>query len=500
MKQIKKLFAVCYRFYSAIMGMFIFRSIKSGIENVYFFLKFGHLGDVVRSLSAISLYKQYLLSQDIKIKKIIVIIASNQKGLVKINPEINETIVLSKKKIKYLRRFAESKWNHYHLFTDSYGPFHTSEVYKIPYEYVKNNLEYFRINDIVNGQFANDSLAYVKEKEINPEKTLILVPYAGSSSSLPFECLDPLIKHYQNLGFRVFTNAGLSESPLLGTEPLTEPANVVFGIINMGATVIGVQSGFMDSCEWLNLTHKRIKIFWINTEHDKEYLHNYNYSLERHVERRGSGVTVVVSDEEQKKILCDEIKNLGRYYLKGTIQKKLISTDWRNKFACLYTFLDFNQYVEEICKFNHLVLIMSSTGSASLNKGFAAKYLLHINQIKDNYNFLAVYDTDNGLVEALSSEDLVHGLTYLGTIEDNQNIDPELDYPTENWLYVYSNAKDKLGYSKASIVINGEEYSSNQEGLNVVVYSKEYCAVIDCFSVNFHNSITNNIIRANIKN
>lgn len=493
-----KYLALCvYRLYAVFCGKIIFKKIKPKVHD-YYFLKFGHLGDIVRTLPTISLFKHYTQSQSVNIDKIIVIISFNQSGLVKINSEIDDIIILPKKKIKYLKRFAESKWNHYHLYSDSYGPFHVSEVYKIPYEYVKKNLEYFRILDTVNNQFANDALEYVKESGINPEKTLILAPYAGSSSSLPYDILNPIIYFYQKKGFRVFTNAGLSEKPLNGTELLSESANIVFGVISMGATVIGVQSGFMDSCEWLNLTHKRIKIFYIDTEHDKEYLHNYSYSMERHIERRGSAVTIVVSNEEQKRALCGEIESFGLYYLKGAIQRKFAESDWTEQNSSFCYECNINEYISKIAKLKNYVIVISSTGGYLLSETFVSKDSLCLEEFDNNHNFLAVYDTDTGLIEVATSDDLAHGQSYLGTIVDCHRLmhdNNNFQYPLDNWLYVYSNAKDKLGYSKASIVINGEDYSPNQEGLNFVIYSKTFGCVIDSFSVNFEKSFTNNIFR-----
>lgn len=498
----KKTLIYIYRIYSCLRGKIVFmKIIYKGDKNDYYFLKFGHLGDVVRTLPTISLFKHYVQLQNDTVDKIIVIISSNQSGLVKINPEIDEKIILSKKQIMYLRRFAESKWNHYYLYSDSYGPFHVSEVYKIPYEYVKKNLEYFRISEAVNTLFADDALEYVKEKEINPEKTLILAPYAGSSSSLPYDILNPIIISYKKMGFRVFTNAGLSEKPLNGTELLSEPANIVFGIISMGATVIGVQSGFMDSCEWLNLTHKRIKVFFIDTEQDKEYLHNYSYSLERHIERRGSAVTIVVSNEEQKRLLCGEIESLGLYYLKGAIQRESAISYLTDKNSSFCYESNINEYIPKIVKCKNYLIIISSTGGNLLSENFVSKDSLSLEEFDNNQNFLAVYDTDTGLVEVAASDDLAHGQSYLGTIVDCYRLMHDsknnFQYPLDNWLYVYSNAKDKLGYSKASIVINGEEYSPNQEGLNIVIYSKELGCVVDIFSVNFDKDFTNNIFRDN---
>ena len=489
-----------YRIYAVIRGRKVFSRIKQ--EKIdYYFLKFGHLGDVVRSLPAISMFKYFLETQGIIFGKLIVIVPQNQAGLIKINNDIDEMIVLSKKSIKYLRRFAESKLNHFHLYSDAYGPYHVSEEYKIPYEFVKNNLEYFRIPETVNKQFEDDAYSFAIENGIQPEKTVILAPYAGSSSSLPYGLLDQVVTFYKRLGFRVFTNAGLSEKPLVDTELLSEPANIVFGIISMGATVIGVQSGFMDSCEWLNLTHKRIKVFYIDSEHDKEYLDNYCYSLERHIERRGSAVTIVVSNEEQKRVLCEEIESLGMYYMKGTIQKDFTLTEWTNNNIPFYSERNINEYIPKIAKYKNIVIIISSTGGKSLSENFVSKNSLNLDEFDNNDNYLAVYDTDTGVIEVADSNDLAHGQSYLGTIVDCHRLihekDNNLHYPMDNWLYVYSNAKDKLGYSKASIVINGEEYSSNQDGLNIVIYSKQLGRVVDSFSVNFETDLTHNIFRVN---
>ena len=89
-------------------------------------------------------------------------------------------------------------------------------------------------------------------------------------------------------------------------------------------------------------------------------------------------------------------------------------------------------------------------------------------------------------------------ILYQGTFSDmkaDEEIFKQMDIPTDNLCYVSSHAMGKNKYTKCAIVINGENYAFNKRGLNIVVYSKALCCVIDSVYVDLWADATLSVRR-----
>lgn len=456
------------------------------------------LGDITRTIPAVSVSKLYHKQYSVGEHRHIVMVEERYKDLIRSYVDVDGIICLDKKELLFWQDYAQKKISNFEV-PNMYGPRdiakRTLKACGIPESFIEQNQEYLRIPDGVREASLTKANKYLGQKNLEIDKVVIFVPCAGSSSAIDYENLNKVVNFYKELGYSVFTNAGYGEKLIEGTEIISEAADVVYALVQMGATIIGVQCGLMDGCEWMKFAAKRIKVSVLKTENDFVFYYNRKHTLERRIERRTTGAVIAVSKKDDAKQLSDDIIELSCYYLKGNIQKKCISNIRTTYYEYLRDMDKLSQYLKYLRDANDIVVLIASTGFKVTDE-FEKVSLgeLGITDIKGNENYLAVFDTEQGLLHEMRSNDLVNGEDYVFSIQDAEDYKQKwynhckdkllkLRFPNETWGYIYSNAEDKIGYSRANIVLNGNEYSTNGEGLNFVIYSKTDACVIDCFYV-----------------
>lgn len=115
--------------------------------------------------------------------------------------------------------------------------------------------------------------SYIARENFNIEKSIILCPYAQSSSSASYDYFNNFIDVLNEKGFVVYTNIANNDEVLPKTKPLSVSIDVLACLAKYGVRVIGVQSGVMDVLSKItpqNLT----TIFIIKTDNDRQYAQN----------------------------------------------------------------------------------------------------------------------------------------------------------------------------------------------------------------------------------
>ena len=106
---------------------------------VHYFIKNKHLGDAVRTMPAISLFKHYKQSDGAEVK-IVVLTRENLVGLVRCCNEVNEIRVLSKKELDRLQWYATNKNNSFQIHPDASTLEEEVAIYEIP-DFFANKIE-----------------------------------------------------------------------------------------------------------------------------------------------------------------------------------------------------------------------------------------------------------------------------------------------------------------------------------------------------------------------
>lgn len=133
--------------------------------------------------------------------------------------------------------FDETVWVKYILHNCSYMAYETA----VPRHYF-NDRSSMQINDKLNEEVDN----YIKEIELNIEKSVILCPAAQSSGILTNELWEDLVLHINQQGYKVYTNVHGEEKPIKGTEGLDVSLDKIITMAKKGVRIIGVQSGLLD--------------------------------------------------------------------------------------------------------------------------------------------------------------------------------------------------------------------------------------------------------------
>lgn len=101
--------------------------------------------------------------------------------------------------------------------------------------------------------------------------------------------LDSIADLYKSCGYRVFSNVfGDSQMAVKGTETISLPADVLLSVIRRGVSVIGVQCGLLDACEWMHLTNKIIKVYLLETEKDEYHYSNRTNTPDQKIEKKNT--------------------------------------------------------------------------------------------------------------------------------------------------------------------------------------------------------------------
>lgn len=279
-----------------------------------YFIKHKHLGDIVRTLPVISLFKEcYPLEGN---GRIVVLTTENKAGLMEMNADIDEVRILPEAVLKDFEKLCKEGGNPDNLFRDHYSAPEICPIYKLTQEDCDKHPDLLEIPDHIGGISEKKAKVYLRENGLDPSKTLLLVPYSGSASSIDPARLEPVIDLYRSSGYRVLTNVfGDGEKAAEGTESFSLPADVMFSAIRQGMTVIGVQCGLLDVCEWMHLTDKMIKIFMLKTKQDRFYYSNRAKNPDQKIEKKEWGYSVAVSTDQDYRDLRDQLVTMGRALL-----------------------------------------------------------------------------------------------------------------------------------------------------------------------------------------
>lgn len=229
------------------------------------------------------------------------------------NPDIDEVRILPAHNLKELQDYCLERGDATRLFRDSYHPFELIPIYHLPMEYFDENPELWKIPESLGEESLAKAKEFLSKEGIDPRKPVLLIPYAATSSSLGPDMLKPVADHYVASGYRVLTNVfGDGQQEVEGTEPVSLPADVLLSVIQHGVTVVGVQCGLLDTCEWMHLTDRIIKVFLLETKKDKFYYSNRTKNTDQKIEEKDWGYTIAVSSEQDYLDLSDNIIRLGK--------------------------------------------------------------------------------------------------------------------------------------------------------------------------------------------
>lgn len=298
-----------FRKLGVIVGLPLVDKILVKDSNIHYFIKNKHLGDTVRTIQVISLFKHYKEDEGKKIKTV-VLTRKNLVGLVKCCKDVDEVRVLSPKELKYIQWFAMNTNNAYQIHPNASTAEEEISLCSIPDSYWKNNLNLLEIPHSLLKESVDYAERYIKDHAINIENTIILAPYAGSSSSVNIKQLSKLANHYKNKNYCVLTNAAPNQEVVEFTDRVFLLPDQLLGLVTKGPIVVGVQSGFMDICEWMDLSHKLVKIHVLKNSMDFAY---YNKKVSpgcERVQKFRNGISIYVSNTDEEEKLSDDLINL----------------------------------------------------------------------------------------------------------------------------------------------------------------------------------------------
>ncbi len=477
---------------------------------VHYFIKGTHLGDNTRSFQFISYFKSYhTLKKSFPINKTVLLTTANYADFAKAYRDIDEIMILPKDELLMLNEFALSGIGNFNLYADtfrlikSWGTPNICEIYKIPEDYVFSNPELYRFPEKLSDISVDSAKRIFKENDIDPKRTVIIFPYAQTSTDLSPNLFSEVVEFYKKQDFVVFTNVGLNEQELPGTRSLNVPADVVLAMGSMGCIMIGVQSGMMDSLEWLNINFRFLFISPLNNfENVRMFLNKYKlpmaaplpHSLEQRIEPRKGGIFVAASNESEFKRLPEDIIEQSKYFIKGNLQRCRFTQDSLD--LSIYGAKNLNDYISEAVGLEDVVFFISVCDSA--NKWwtkFESRKLLGLQTDLSTVwrlSYVAVVDLQEKIcLEKVDNKWTGTNIQYVSKDTDSSDNsmsgeDLKAEYgklPKDNYCYLYSCGMDKQRFTESNIIINGEDYSLNWRGLNIVLYSKRHGYVIDSINV-----------------
>ena len=247
-------------------------------EETHYLLLNKHLGDIFRILQYAVLVRNYysgdepyhlaeewgtLFPKNLRIKKLVVITTPVGSGLCKLFTVVDDVIVLSKEALYDLGVYSKSALCvHKNLHRDEegmngdrIGTQYKTTVFKVESYYwywnaptkIPNKKELLKKARRVSEDSMQAARKVLDRYRTVPEKTIILCPYAQSSSMVPHQYWEKAIKQLSEDGYQVFTNGVEKEQPLWGTLRLTVPIDTVIALGAMGCMIAGVQSGLIDT-------------------------------------------------------------------------------------------------------------------------------------------------------------------------------------------------------------------------------------------------------------
>lgn len=492
-------------------------------SNYHFIKRSRHLGDVSRGISLISLFKSYHnFAKDLPPGKLVALVPQNRVELMKLNPDIDDFIVCTPDELLCLQAYALSDRCIHRLYAESErmleawnGVIPTQlEIYGIPEDYYFNNRELFRECDSMSIEALFKVSEMLDRKGISAEKTVVIAPRALSSSELPYSSYIKCIQWFKKIGYSVFTNIGIDEEVIDGTEALSLPAEELFALAQLGALIIGVQSGLMDTIKRMNIVFKNIALHNMASECDiavygRGLTVSSNRSKDERILWKKAGADVSFVGENEKACASEMIMDIAGYYVKGNIAKSFTerifnNTIADNELANLYSDFtnttDISEYIGICLKDENNIIILSVNSKAGESwKKTSLKELLNIKAdlCGSAEGYSSVICQKGVLAEKVGQDKingsiietrLQHGQGFLERWKSlSENSEQLQSLPSESRLWVNSIACDKLGYYRSLIVIDGVNYSLNKNGLNIVIYNRKYACVTDSISVDIEN-------------
>ena len=281
---------------------------------VHYFIKNKHLGDAVRTMPAISLFKHYKQSDGAEVK-IVVLTRENLVGLVRCCNEVNEIRVLSKKELDRLQWYATNKNNSFQIHPDASTLEEEVAIYEIPDFFCKQNRNMLDIPHELSAESMDFARQYIEEHSLDIYKTIILAPYAGSSSSVDVGNLSQLADYFIRKQYFVLTNAAPEQAVVPSTGRVFLLPDQLLGLVAQGAIVVGVQSGLLDICEWMNLSHKLVKIYVLKNALDYSYYNKRVDCSNGRIQEFKNGVSISVSNStEESQLSADLITLIDRMF------------------------------------------------------------------------------------------------------------------------------------------------------------------------------------------
>lgn len=498
--------------------------IVSNEPTTHYMILAKHHGDVMRQMKTILLFKEYysekmpsyhaeneigkVFEKAWVIKKIVVITEESSAGIVRLySAAVDEVITLSESELRDISLYSKCvSCVHRNLHRDEIGlneDYKDSDALKTTlygissYRWMLNlPMNFGNENETAVGflkiseETRNNAIRVLEANDIKPEKTVILLPYAKSTSMIDVNIWLEIIDNLKKYGFHIFTNIGKNEVALLNTEGLSVPFDVLVGLGQLGATIIGIQSGGTDIIRWVNCDIRLILISPLFTPNDIKIAKNRK--IEKKGEYKENNYCIAIKKDETSEIRGLVMGHFS-FIRKGYFQKSMfIEYVSKHMDDALYLATNLNEYVDQLIKRNDILIFITVNDSANKYWNNFNKNKLGLkSDLSDKWrkSYAAVIDAESGKVDETMMKNCKN-TRLQGMFSDFQKItgnpcddETHADFPVENYYYIVSHALGKNRYTKSTIVINGTDFSISKRGLNIVVYSKKACGVIDSVNV-----------------
>ena len=479
------------------------------IENdgtTHYMIMHKHIGDAFRNLKMLILFKNYYSGTSLYhmeevvgkafpkrwvVKRIVVVTTELLAGVAKLFSTVDDVIALSPQDLDALDAYSKSfACVHDTLHRREYGqgwgePITEGQkagmfvpsynwILDLPVD-IPNKGEWMFSSVQVSSNSIDEAKKVMQQYEVDPNRVVVICPYARSSSMLSENQWMPIVDFLKQNGYFVFTNTGPKEKELKNTTRLQVPVDVFCGLGALGCSFIGVQSGIIDILKWIGIDVKLVCISLLFTPHDKRFA--LARRLKSQVERRENTTHIVIEKNTIQNFSDIVIANIR--FLKKGYEQKLMTVEISKENNPLYSLKNLNDYVEALMQMKHVLIFLSVKDSADKYWDKFNQKLLNLqSNVAEKWrrSYIAVVDTDGEIqYEKLNSN--YKSIVYQFEFKDKKSDE------TVNYAYLSSHAMGVGKYTKSAIVINGEQYSLNRRGLNIVVYSKEESRVIDSIVV-----------------
>lgn len=311
-------------------GFHLAEKYVSSDQTVHYFIQKMHIGDTTRHLAILKPFREYysgvdeyhftekervnskLFPKKRIVKKIVVMTTQILSGVARLFEDVDDVIVFTQDELKCLDLYATSSaCVHPNLYYDE----NDNWIREIMFGVSTINWQLF----LPKGELSNGHgviSSKVKEKidfivnrdKINPTKTLVLCPYAQSSSSIDVSVWDSIINFYKSLNFDVFCNVGPNEKELINTKRLQLPIDEFCGLIDRGCTVFGLQSGLIDTLRWIKIKSKMYILFNIIGPHETQFAINRGVALDKPI-TENNNVTYFCFQNTSSEVMSEVIQN-----------------------------------------------------------------------------------------------------------------------------------------------------------------------------------------------